>query len=85
MVRQITTLIILTQVLFGWGKTGHRIVGEIAETYLTKNAKTQIKKLIIHQTKQLMLIATYMFKKLQTWYQIYLIQCKSLLLKQRMK
>ena len=46
MVRQITTFIILTQVLFGWGKTGHRIVGEIAETYLTKNAKTQIKKLL---------------------------------------
>ena len=26
--------------LFGWGKTGHRIVGKIAENYLTKNAKT---------------------------------------------
>ena len=36
------------QLLFGWGKTGHRIVGKIAETYLTKNAKTQIKKLIGH-------------------------------------
>ena len=43
MVRQIITLITFTHVLFGWGKTGHRIVGEIAETYLTKNAKTQIK------------------------------------------
>ncbi len=30
------------------GKTGHRIVGEIAETYLTKNAKDQIKKLMGH-------------------------------------
>ena len=48
MVRQIITLITFTHVLFGWGKTGHRIVGEIAETYLTKNAKTQIKKLIGH-------------------------------------
>ena len=48
MVRQIITLITFTHVLFGWGKTGHRIVGEIAETYLTKNAKTQVKKLIGH-------------------------------------
>ena len=36
------------QTLFAWGKTGHRIVGEIAETYLTKNAKDQIKKLMGH-------------------------------------
>mgnify|MGYP001192050330 FL=1 len=37
-----------SHLLFGWGKTGHRIVGKVAETYLTKNAKTQIKKLIGH-------------------------------------
>ncbi len=44
------TLIItfITQLSFGWGKTGHRIVGKIAETYLTKNAKMQIKKLMGH-------------------------------------
>ena len=39
---------ILTQTVFGWGKTGHRIVGKVAEIYLTKNAKTQIKKLMGH-------------------------------------
>jgi len=39
---------ILSQTLFGWGKTGHRIVGKVAETYLTKNAKIQIKKLMGH-------------------------------------
>ncbi len=38
----------MSQTLFAWGKTGHRIVGEIAETYLTKNAKDQIKKLMGH-------------------------------------
>jgi len=48
MARLIFILLFLTQVLFGWGKTGHRIVGEIAETYLTKNAKSQIKRLIGH-------------------------------------
>ena len=37
-----------SHLLFGWGKTGHRIVGKVAETYLTKNAKVQIKKLIGH-------------------------------------
>lgn len=35
-------------ILLGWGKTGHRITGEISEKYLTKNAKLQIKKLIGH-------------------------------------
>ena len=40
--------ILLSQSLLAWGNTGHRIVGEIAETYLTKNAKMQIKKLIGH-------------------------------------
>jgi len=40
-------LFLLSTVL-GWGKTGHRITGKIAEKYLTKNAKTQIKKLIGH-------------------------------------
>ena len=47
----IKTIMIITffsATLFGWGKTGHRIVGKIAENYLTKNAKTQIKKLMGH-------------------------------------
>ena len=40
--------IFLSQSLMGWGRTGHRIVGKVAETYLTKNAKSQIKKLMGH-------------------------------------
>ena len=40
--------IFVIQNLFGWGNTGHRIVGKVAETYLTKNAKVQIKKLMGH-------------------------------------
>ena len=39
---------ILSQSLMAWGRTGHRIVGRVAETYLTKNAKAQIKKLMGH-------------------------------------
>ena len=42
------TNIFLLSTVLGWGKTGHRITGEIAEKYLTKNAKIQIKKLIGH-------------------------------------
>ena len=44
----VLVFILLSQSLLAWGNTGHRIVGEIAETYLTKNAKMQIKKLIGH-------------------------------------
>ena len=29
------------QTLMAWGSTGHRIVGKVAETYLTGNAKMQ--------------------------------------------
>ena len=47
----IKTLIIyamLSSFILGWGKKGHRITAKIAETYLTKNAKTHIKKLMGH-------------------------------------
>ena len=44
----ILIFILLSQLLLAWGNTGHRIVGKIAETYLTKNAKMQIKRLIGH-------------------------------------
>ena len=47
-VKIIITFNLLFPFLYGWGKTGHRIVGKVAETYLTKNAKTQIKKLMGH-------------------------------------
>ena len=40
--------LLFSNMLLGWGKTGHRIVGKISEQYLTKNAKTQIKKLMGH-------------------------------------
>ncbi len=29
-----------------WGMTGHRIVGEIAESYLTPNAKKEVLKIL---------------------------------------
>ena len=40
--------VLFIQFAMGWGKTGHRIVGKVAETYLTKNAKFQIKKIMGH-------------------------------------
>ena len=47
-IKLFTIVLIISHTLFAWGKTGHRIVGEIAEKYLTKNAKAQIKRLIGH-------------------------------------
>tara|TARA_B100000029_G_scaffold95753_1_gene85809 strand:+ start:2292 stop:3050 length:759 start_codon:yes stop_codon:yes gene_type:complete len=41
--------LLMTQFLFGWGKTGHRIVGKVANTYLTKNAKMQVKRILGHE------------------------------------
>jgi len=44
--------------VFGWGQTGHRVSGEIAETYLSANAKRQITKL--YPTESLAEISTRM-------------------------
>ena len=31
---------------YGWGKTGHRVTGEIAETYLSEPAKERIQEIL---------------------------------------
>ena len=33
-----------------WGQTGHRVVGHIAEQYLTKKAKKEVKRVLRHET-----------------------------------
>jgi hypothetical protein len=35
---------------FGWGQTGHRVVGEIASRYLTKKARKNIEKILGNET-----------------------------------
>jgi len=40
-----------------WGKTGHRVVGAIADTYLKNSTKRKIKKLLSHES--LALVATF--------------------------
>jgi hypothetical protein len=42
----ICALLILSPKAFSWGKTGHRIVGEIAERHLTSNTVKEIKNLL---------------------------------------
>ena len=39
---------LFSQSVYGWGKTGHRVVGKVANTYLTKNAQMQIKRILGH-------------------------------------
>ncbi|MCF7808747.1 MAG: S1/P1 nuclease [Candidatus Marinimicrobia bacterium] len=46
--RYLITLLISTSMLFAWGKTGHRIVGMIAEENLTPEAKEQIAGILGH-------------------------------------
>ena len=48
MIKILIIYTMLATFILGWGKTGHRITAKIAETYLTKNAKIQIKKLMGH-------------------------------------
>ncbi len=35
---------------WGWGMLGHRIVGQVAETYLSKKAKKEIRKILGHES-----------------------------------
>ena len=44
------TALLLFQLLYGWGVTGHRTVAEIAESHLTGKAKKELKKLIGKET-----------------------------------
>jgi len=48
MLRYLFILLILTSVLFGWGKTGHRIIGKIAEENLTPAAQEKITEILGH-------------------------------------
>ena len=42
----VLVLIVSVNYSFAWGPTGHRVVGEIAEKYLTRKAKRKIKKIL---------------------------------------
>lgn len=46
--RNIYTILIICSYLYGWGNTGHRLVGEIAEDRLSNKAKREIKRIIGH-------------------------------------
>jgi len=49
MIKRIIILaFLITSVIFGWGKTGHRIVGEIANQHLSNSAKKNITELLGH-------------------------------------
>ena len=59
-----------------WGKTGHRVTGEIAEQYLSKKAKSKIKKLLDGQG--LAIVSTFgddiksdsRYKKYSPWHYV---------------
>ena len=42
--KNIYTILIICSYLYGWGNTGHRLVGEIAEDRLSNKAKREIKR-----------------------------------------
>ena len=46
--RKIILLLTLTSLLMGWGKTGHRIVGKIAQDQLSPDAVEEITKILGH-------------------------------------
>jgi len=46
--RQLIIILLTASMLLGWGKTGHRVIGKIAEENLTPKAKAEIIKLLGH-------------------------------------
>lgn len=46
----ITIIMLVPSICFGWGKTGHRVVGELASLHLTDLAKLQVKDLLKHES-----------------------------------
>src|SRR5688572_28544550 len=43
-------LCILSLSVFGWGSTGHRATGQVAEKYLSKNARKQLDRILNGQS-----------------------------------
>jgi hypothetical protein len=50
-------VLIQSSAVFGWGQTGHRVSGQVAESYLSEQAKKQIEKLFPNES--LAEISTY--------------------------
>lgn len=46
----LAVLILICQPVFSWGLLGHRVVGEIAQSHLSKKAKKELRKLIGSET-----------------------------------
>lgn len=51
-------LVLQPATAFGWGRTGHRVVGEIAEQHLTKKARKHVQRIL--GTSSMALVATWM-------------------------
>ena len=49
-------MILLSEYLLGWGNTGHRIIGKVAEDNLTEKTKKEITKLIGHHDISLLTV-----------------------------
>jgi hypothetical protein len=54
----IFSLMFISTHCFGWGQTGHRVTGEIAEAHLSVKAKKNISDILGHES--LALVSTYM-------------------------
>ncbi|MFT7035656.1 MAG: hypothetical protein ACJA2S_004180 [Cyclobacteriaceae bacterium] len=53
--KKFTFLVLITMIFtaidtFGWGKTGHRIVGQIAYNHMTKKARKNVQKILGHES-----------------------------------
>ena len=48
--RKIFILLLIPFNLFGWGKIGHRVVGEIAERQLTPEVREKVRKMLEGQS-----------------------------------
>ena len=46
--RQFIIIMLTSSLLLGWGKTGHRVIGKIAEENLTPEAQTELTKIFGH-------------------------------------
>ena len=44
--KSIFQILLLFNLAFSWGKTGHRATGEVAENFLTEKTKIEIQKIL---------------------------------------
>ena len=82
----VACLLLISQVSFGWGLTGHRIVGGLAQKHLTHDAQTEVSRVlsgyqlqdVSNWADEIKSDYSVFYKSLRKWHYVDLVNVKQL-------